>query len=578
MKKSENPNWWRMVKDELNQKNIEITDEQLDIMRRIRTGKFVNKAMADTNYDIPLDKKEFIHPMDNTIPPKRRFMPSKWERMKVNKILHAIEMGWIKLDEEEEEKPKEDELFDLWGDEFNEPLYKNLPPPLILPKTKRPTNRESYNPDSKLLMSAEQEAEWKQSHTEDREIEYIPKKYDCLRKVEAYENMLRERFERCLDLYLAPRVKKRKVHMNPDDLLPELPPPSSLKPFPSFPNVYYRGHESRVRSIRVNLQGTHLFSGDEQGNVFMFDVKTSRILKKWKFEDTVYGIDVSINGFLAVGEGPRLHIINPLISSENVISEMDYLIDEAKTGHGTETEHAVDWKFTEKDSDDYLVEGIRVSMTFATNISQVVFHKKGDYIATLTPSPANKDQVFIHSIKKGKSQRPFVKAKADIQKVLFHSQKPIVFIATKQTVWLFNLQTQTMVKKLISGVKWYSCMELHPEGDNLITGSYDRKLNWFDLDLGDKPYQTLRFHKKAIRAVAFHKNYPLFASCSDDGGINIFHGMVYQDLMKNALIVPVKVLKGHKIVDDLGVLDICFHPIQPWIFSAGADHSVILWS
>lgn len=58
----------------------------------------------------------------------------------------------------------------------------------------------------------------------------------------------------------------------------------------------------------------------------------------------------------------------------------------------------------------------------------------------------------------------------------------------------------------------------------------------------------------------------------------MFHGMVYNDLMKNALIVPVKVLKGHKIVDDLGVLDICFHPKQPWIFSAGADHNIILWS
>lgn len=78
-----------------------------------------------------------------------------------------------------------------------------------------------------------------------------------------------------------------------------------------------------------------------------------------------------------------------------------------------------------------------------------------------------------------------------------------------------------MVKKLISGVKWYSCLALHPQGDNIITGSYDKRLNWFDLDLGDKPYQTLRFHKKAIRNVAFHPSYPLFASCSDDGKLRI---------------------------------------------------------
>lgn len=69
----------------------------------------------------------------------------------------------------------------------------------------------------------------------------------------------------------------------------------------------------------------------------------------------------------------------------------------------------------------------------------------------------------------------------------------------------------------MSGVKWYSCLDIHPGGDNIITGSYDRKLNWFDLDLGDKPYTTLKYHTKAIRAVAFHPTYPLFASCSDDG-------------------------------------------------------------
>lgn len=29
-------------------------------------------------------------------------------------------------------------------------------------------------------------------------------------------------------------------------------------------------------------------------------------------------------------------------------------------------------------------------------------------------------------------------------------------------------------------------------GDNLIVGSYDRRLCWFDLDLSTKPYKTLR--------------------------------------------------------------------------------------
>ena len=35
-------------------------------------------------------------------------------------------------------------------------------------------------------------------------------------------------------------------------------------------------------------------------------------------------------------------------------------------------------------------------------------------------------------------------------------------------------------------------MDIHPLGDHLIVGGYDRKLCWFDLELSDKPYKVLR--------------------------------------------------------------------------------------
>ena len=45
--------------------------------------------------------------------------------------------------------------------------------------------------------------------------------------------------------------------------------------------------------------------------------------------------------------------------------------------------------------------------------------------------------------------------------------------------------------------------------------------------------------------VAFHRSYPLFASCSDDCTAYVFHGMVYSDLNQNPLIVPLEILRGH---------------------------------
>jgi len=137
---------------------------------------------------------------------------------------------------------------------------------------------------------------------------------------------------------------------------------------------------------------------------------------------------------------------------------------------------------------------------------------------------------------------------------------------------------QELVKKLQSSSKWISSLDIHPKGDNVIIGSFDKRLSWFDMDLSSKPYKVLRYHSFAIRRVAFHHNFPLFASASDDGTIQIFHGMVYNDLLQNPLIVPLKILKGHKQVDDYGVLDCEFHPTQPWIFSSGADKTVRLYN
>lgn len=105
-----------------------------------------------------------------------------------------------------------------------------------------------------------------------------------------------------------------------------------------------------------------------------------------------------------------------------------------------------------------------------------------------------------------------------------------------------------MIKKLLSNSQWISTMAIHPGklcfimdyihaiiivvnflgGDNVLVGTYDRKMLWFDLDFSKEPYQTLRLHGTGVRAVAFHKRYPLFASGADDRALIVSHGMVYK--------------------------------------------------
>jgi ribosome biogenesis protein ERB1 len=94
---------------------------------------------------------------------------------------------------------------------------------------------------------------------------------------------------------------------------------------------------------------------------------------------------------------------------------------------------------------------------------------------------------------KASSQSPFKKSPGIVQKVLFHPLKPFLFVATQKSIRVYNLVKQTLIKKLLPGAKWISSIDVHPQGDNLIVGTFDKRIHWFDMDLSTKPYKTLRY-------------------------------------------------------------------------------------
>jgi len=211
-------------------------------------------------------------------------------------------------------------------------------------------------------------------------------------------------------------------------------------------------------------------------------------------------------------------------------------------------------------------------------MANLKWHRRGDYFVTVCPK-AGAAGVLIHQLSKANSQQPFGKKhKGEVQTACFHPSKPFLFVATTRDVKVYHLVKQCMVKRLLSGCRWISTMDIHSTGDHIIVGSLDRRVVWFDLDLSSTPYKTLKYHERAVRSVGFHSRYPLMASSSDDGTVHVFHSTVYSDLMRNPLIVPVKILRGHTVTaKKLGVLSFVFHPTQPWLFSAGGDGKIHLF-
>ncbi|XP_065140570.1 ribosome biogenesis protein bop1 [Paramisgurnus dabryanus] len=573
--KMENPDYWRTVKDKMTGTDIRLTDEQVDLVHRLQEGKFGDVNFNEYEPAIEYFSSEvMIHPVTNRPEDKRSFIPSLIEKEKVGKLVHAIKMGWIKPRRPVDTTPQ---YYDLWAKEDPNSILGRHKMHIPAPKIRLPGHEESYNPPPEYLMSEEERLAWEQQDPEDRKLSFLPKKFACLRAVPAYSRFIHERFERCLDLYLCPRQRKMRVNVNPEDLIPRLPKPKDLQPFPTTQSLVYRGHSSLVRSISVSPGGQWIVSGSDDCTVRFWEVSTARCLKTMEVGGAVKGVAWNPNPaicLVAVNYDDTVLLINPALGDRLVSNATDQLISSYEEPEEVR-DQSVQWTVSEGEGHE---QGHRLTLKHPKAVRQVTWHGKGDYLACVMPDNSSNLQVVIHQVSKRRTQNPFRKNKGLVQCVSFHPIRPYFFVATQRYVRVYNLIKQELTKKLMANCKWISSMAIHPGGDNVICGSYDSRLAWFDLDLSTKPYKVLRHHKKALRGVAYHRHYPLFASASDDGSVIVCHGMVYNDLLQNPLIVPVKVLKGHTVTHDLGVLDVTFHPTQPWVFSSGADGTVRLFT
>lgn len=205
--------------------------------------------------------------------------------LQIMKIVRAIRQGRIVPS-----KPKtastQPQFYAIW----NEAPSAHAPP-LPAPKPRLPTNAESYNPPEEYLPTEEERKEWEATDKEDRERDFLPQKYSSLRLVPGYDQFIQERFSRQLDLYLAPRIQRAKLNIDPNSLIPKLPSPSSLRPFPNYRNLRFPHTKGRVRCLSVSPDGAWTVSADEEGVVSLWEVTVGRELKRWNMGEMVGAIE-----------------------------------------------------------------------------------------------------------------------------------------------------------------------------------------------------------------------------------------------------------------------------------------------
>jgi len=266
-----------------------------------------------------------IHPLTNRLKPKHAFIPSKWEMKRIAYLVQGYRRGWFK----KRKKKKNKNLYDLWseGDVSNaDPNY------LAAPKPRLPGHAESYNPSGEYLFDPAEKKTWKGLDPEDRKMNFIPKKYNSLREVPLYRTFIRERFERCLDLYLVPRkqIRRRRTPLDPRSLLPEIPKREDLRPFPNKISVEYLGHTKRVRTVSIDPTGHFIVSGSDDYTVRVWEISSGRCLDTWNVGSIVHSVcwcpNVKFPVVIVAVEEFKVFFINTEIGSEEQTEMLNQML------------------------------------------------------------------------------------------------------------------------------------------------------------------------------------------------------------------------------------------------------------
>lgn len=601
----DDPDEWRTVLDVISGERIKLSREDLLMIKRIHENRFASPDFDPfTSWTDFFTYKVMTEPLPTVVTGRKVITPAmkeKKELAKIRKLKRAILKQKTYLEEQRIRKRRlglkpsstsSSGYYDIWKREDRNKM--GIQDHIPAPKVHLPNVKESYNPPSEYLPNEKELANLKALALKKKSNVFIPTRHSSFRQIPSYEGFIRERFERCLDLYLCPRTVQMKANMNPDDLLPVLPDPADLRPFPTKPSITFKHGNSNITALSVDPTGQWLLSGDESGMIKIWEVSTGKSLNEWNLSEPIG--DISWNPIIpsvfacAFGVNLKVMVAKGIVNGWKDAMEKfpSHLNSSSRSSFFPPT------LFECKKSD--------------LSIKQITWHAKGDYFAAITLD-STRNAISFYQLSKKQSQNPFTRIPGTVRSIIFHPQKPEFYMATQRIVRHYDLAKKNIIRKIsINNLRSIGLNSI--DHNQLLVGMDDGHLRWYDMDYSlNKPYKSLNLGSP-VKSCGFHPHYPLFFGHTDQT-IQISHGKVYpEDFEKFPLIVPLKKINfsqslppsakdvlisdatDHKSLPSIKerkekekmekeanshIGKVIFHPKEPWIFIGKKSGEIILY-
>lgn len=555
LEKAKDKDWWKIITDDMNNTKISLSQKDLEMIQRIRQGLYATSNVMDDDEYFEKNIEIQKYPIRNHMLKKRSFEPSAYEKKMINRVAKMIENGFVTI-----EKPKRkgffDDIEDVW-------MYEN-------------TN-QSYHPSNGYTMP--------KPEAPDNDLSYnYNDPYCCLRKTPRYDKLINDQFERLNDIFSNTRVIKKKRDIKEEEILPNVPSPSELKPFPTKDNINHINHASNIKFLCIEPSGDYIFTSDTGNFLHITDLLTGKIVYETNLREKVK--DIQFNTYLSVVTvltETRLLFIQPGFlyrKSQDKSILKDKIIPMINEKINSDSESKENEKYSWKINENRIKDAVLFTLSINKGLMlSVKWHIKGDYFAILSKNELGKSSIEIFALSSQQFISPLNKNKGNVTCIDFHHSKPHFYICSDSNILIYDLKQQELIRKFASNLNPISCITLHKLGGDFVAGSGNGKLAWFQSDMSDKPFMNMAdYHEGIIKGVSFSNNFPLLSSCSIDGKIILYHTKVNEDFLKDPLIVPLTSLNSFYGHEEKEVNSVRFHPNYPWLLSVGSNKQITIWT